>query len=143
MGIGKRIGEQLKKQNKTAAWLARQLEIPATTIRSMISRDSNKMDIDFINDVVQALDCRLSDILPFDEWENFFQESSKQIDDEYIGKLSEIAVKLNHQGRKVLIEMAVHMSHDNDYTTPDYEEQMRAWGFGDYLDSIIEIKRKL
>jgi lambda repressor-like predicted transcriptional regulator len=38
---GKDIGKELKEQGRSVAWLARTTGIPATTLRSAISRNSN------------------------------------------------------------------------------------------------------
>lgn len=55
MGTGARIKELLEKDGKSVAWLARETGIPATTLRSAISKDRNNISISTMNKIAQAL----------------------------------------------------------------------------------------
>ena len=54
MAIGKLIKEELQARGKTVAWLARETGIPATTLRSTISRDSS-VKFDYLQRIQEAL----------------------------------------------------------------------------------------
>lgn len=64
MGIGKHIGEMLNEKGKSAAWLARETKIPATTIRTWISKDSDSISFRALAIIARALDCHLIDLVP-------------------------------------------------------------------------------
>ena len=69
MGIGNKIGTLLKEQGRSAAWLSRETKIPATTLRSMISRDSDRADIDTLEKVAKALGCSVLDLISKEAFE--------------------------------------------------------------------------
>lgn len=64
MGIGGHIGELLKERNKSAAWLARETRIPATTIRTWISKDKDSISFRQLAVIARVLNCSMQDLLP-------------------------------------------------------------------------------
>lgn len=60
--IGERIQKQLKESNKSVAWLSRETGIPATTLRSAISRGSDNISIDRIYRISNALDITMDEL---------------------------------------------------------------------------------
>lgn len=55
MGIANRLTELMKKNNSNANELACMAGIPASTIYSLIRRDSNRVDIDSLIKIAKAL----------------------------------------------------------------------------------------
>lgn len=55
MGIANRLTELMKKHNTNANELAYQAGIPASTIYSLIRRDSSRVDIDSLIKIAKAL----------------------------------------------------------------------------------------
>ena len=122
MGVGKRIGEMLKSQERTAAWLAREIGITPTTLRSMISNDS-KVDALLINKIAIALGCSVRDLIPtgeknglttFESSEDYDAYRQSLIDDIYMSELRVPALKLNDTGRKILLDNAETMASNKD-----------------------------
>lgn len=62
MGIGHNIKRELERQGKSVAWLARKTEIPATTLRSAISRDSDNISEDKVYRISSALNVTMKDL---------------------------------------------------------------------------------
>ena len=75
MGIGKSIGEKLKAQNKTAAWLSKKTGIPATTIRSMITNDSDPKT-DNLKLMADALGCSIFELIGSDYINSYLDKAS-------------------------------------------------------------------
>lgn len=124
MGVGKRIGQILKDQGRTAAWLAREIGIPPTTLRSMISNDS-KVDALLINKIAAVLGCSVRDLIPtgenngivtFETGEDFDAYNQSLADDIYMSELRVPALKLNDTGRKILLDNAESMTKNEDLT---------------------------
>ncbi len=55
MGIGSKLTQLMKEQNTNANELARKAGVPATTIYSLIKRDSSRVDIDALIKIARAL----------------------------------------------------------------------------------------
>lgn len=55
MGIGSKLTKLMKEQNTNANELASMANVPATTIYSLIKRDSNRVDIDSLIKIARAL----------------------------------------------------------------------------------------
>lgn len=55
MGIGSKLTELMKQQNTNANELAQRAGVPATTVYSLIKRDSNRVDIDSLIKIARAL----------------------------------------------------------------------------------------
>ncbi len=55
MGIGTKLTELMKQQNTNANELAQRAGVPATTVYSLIKRDSNRVDIDSLIKIARAL----------------------------------------------------------------------------------------
>lgn len=53
--LGELIKDELDRQGKSVAWLAKETGIPATTLRSTISRSSNKVSAERIHKIALAL----------------------------------------------------------------------------------------
>ena len=87
MAIGKRIGEVLKAQDKTAAWLSRETGIPATTIRSAISRDNSKFSYDSIKKICEALNISFSDLVPIN-YDTF--KARQKLNDDFFKKVCDM-----------------------------------------------------
>ena len=63
MGIGQRISTLLKEKDKTANWLANEINVAPTTIYSMIQRDSKKADIEVLINIAHALNVTADELL--------------------------------------------------------------------------------
>ena len=126
MGIGSKIGALLKEQGRSAAWLSRETEIPATTLRSMISRDSDRADIDALEKIASALGCSFVDLLGYEVDENkktitvssnedflhvqmAFREKAR-IKHETYKAITKCYEKLNTDGQKLLLGCAELLS---------------------------------
>lgn len=140
MGIGNRIGELLKNQSRTAAWLSRETGIPATTLRSMISRDSDRADIETIGKIAAALGCPVTELISPQEYYSRgmaeLQKELKKADEEYIDTLSRPALELNHIGRIALLKAAYSMAADPDYTEPEIKRMLEMWNIS--IDELTE-----
>ena len=55
MGIGSKLTALMKQQNTNANELAQKAGVPATTVYSLIKRDSNRVDIDSLIKIARAL----------------------------------------------------------------------------------------
>lgn len=55
MGIGSKLTRLMKEQNTNANELASRANVPATTIYSLIKRDSNRVDIDSLIKIARVL----------------------------------------------------------------------------------------
>lgn len=62
MSIGKKVKEELKKQGKSVAWLARETGIPATTLRSAFSKDRDNISIATMQKISKALGVTLNSL---------------------------------------------------------------------------------
>ena len=63
MGIGKRISFILEKKKLTPSDLASKLNVTPSTIYSMISRDSSRIDIDLLIEIAHALGMTADELL--------------------------------------------------------------------------------
>lgn len=63
MGIGKKIEEMMKKRGTNANELAQKTGLTASTIYSMIQRDSSRVDIDILLKVAHALDITADELI--------------------------------------------------------------------------------
>ena len=78
MAFGAIIKEELKLRGKSAAWLSRETGIPATTIRSLISRDSWSINPSHWEKILKALDLTERDLfLDEDTVVNDFHNAAK------------------------------------------------------------------
>ena len=66
MGIGKRLEYLMKKRNTNANELAQKIGVRASTIYSLIQRDSSRMDINLIIKIAHALGITADDLLSDD-----------------------------------------------------------------------------
>lgn len=55
MGIGKKLNDLLQERNMTVTELSRKINVPPTTIYSIIQRDNKKIDIDVLLDIADVL----------------------------------------------------------------------------------------
>ncbi|WP_405320113.1 helix-turn-helix domain-containing protein [Frisingicoccus sp.] len=55
MGIGSKLTKLMKERNTNANELSSKAGVPATTIYSLIKRDSNRVDIDSLIKIARAL----------------------------------------------------------------------------------------
>ncbi len=67
MNIGSRLKQILSERDMNVNQLAREADIPAQTLYAMISRDSNKADMDIIARLLNALDMDFMDFMG-QEW---------------------------------------------------------------------------
>lgn len=66
MGIGKRLEYLMKSRNTNANELAQKIGVRASTIYSLIQRDSNRMDINLIIKIAHALGVTADELLSDD-----------------------------------------------------------------------------
>ena len=62
--IGNKVKEELKRQGKSVAWLARETEIPATTLRSTFSKDNDNISIETLQSIASALKVPMASLTP-------------------------------------------------------------------------------
>lgn len=72
MALGKKLKDVLKEKNMTVKELSKLTDIPATTLYSFISRDSETGKFDFLNKICDCLDIKLTDLLEFEEDTRFY-----------------------------------------------------------------------
>ena len=77
MGIASKLIRLMKEQNTNANELAKKADIPATTIYSLIRRDSSRVDIDSLIKIARALNTT-ADYLCNDDDEPEFPYSSNE-----------------------------------------------------------------
>ena len=75
MGIGKRLEYLMKSRNTNANELAQKIGVRASTIYSLIQRDSNRMDINLIIKITHALGVTADELLS----EDLVDESPKTL----------------------------------------------------------------
>lgn len=130
MITGKKIKELLNDLDMTAAELSRKTGIPATTLRSMMSKDTTPK-IDTLEKIATALGQDILDFVPLDEYAPYrfgkLQEQIQEYDQKYIEYLSKHALGLNHIGRITLLKAAMSMATDPDYTEPDINKMLELW----------------
>lgn len=130
MITGKRIKEMLSDLNMTAAELSRKTGIPATTLRSMMSKDAVPK-FDTLEKIASALERDILDFVPMDEYAPYkmrqLQDQLQEYDREFIEYLSKHALELNHIGRVTLMKAAMSMAADPDYTEPDINKMLELW----------------
>jgi len=126
MGVGKNIGLRLGKDGKSAAWLSRQTGIPATTLRSIISKDTTP-SYEKIRTIADALGCSVVDLMPVEYFQEARQKDIEEDDRRYIDRLSVPALKLNDRGRKILLDNAEGMAANKDYTDQEVNRQREIW----------------
>ena len=82
MGIGKRLEYLMKSRNTNANELAQKIGVRASTIYSLIQRDSNRMDINLIIKIAHALGVTADELLS----EDLVDESPKTLAAHFDGK---------------------------------------------------------
>ncbi len=124
MATGRKLKEMLTAKNMSAAELSRKTGIPATTIRSIITKDTTPK-IDTVYKIAAALECSVRDLIDaktkddhliFDTPEEFDAYHDSILDDIYINKLRVPALKLNESGRETLLTTAEAMAANEDMT---------------------------
>ena len=63
MGIGNNLKTILEKYGKTTAWLSRETGIPASTLRSIISRDSDSIGSYYVFAICETLKISMDELL--------------------------------------------------------------------------------
>lgn len=66
MGIGARIKEVLKEQNKTIAWLAKESGVSKNTLYTITKRDNTKVRQDILEKISKTLGVKLEYLLGLD-----------------------------------------------------------------------------
>ena len=66
MGIGKNINDQLERKGMTVAQLSRETGIAATTVYSIIQRDSDSVTVNTLQKVSEALGVEIWDLMGVD-----------------------------------------------------------------------------
>lgn len=82
MGIGKRLEYLMKSRNTNANELAQKIGVRASTIYSLIQRDSNRMDINLIIKIAHALGVTADELLS----EDLVDESPETLAAHFDGK---------------------------------------------------------
>lgn len=78
MGVGRKIGELCTAQKKSLRKLAIEANVPYTTLYSAVKRDSGGMDASSLKRISEALNCKMSDLIPGARFST--QESRREIE---------------------------------------------------------------
>lgn len=60
-----RLQELLKERKKSRYWLGQQTGLTPQTITKLFRGDSSKIELETLNKICEALDCKTSDVLEF------------------------------------------------------------------------------
>ena len=106
MGIGKKLESILQEQGLSPNALSEISKVPATTIYSMINRDSTKADIDTLIRICKALD-----VSPEVFYSEYAQEKKSSPPSSNLGReqLREIFEKLNNDELKKLLDYSRYL----------------------------------
>lgn len=81
--IGNKVKDELKKQGKSVAWLARETGIPATTLRSAFSKDNDNISIEALRRIASALKVPMASLTMFPEYAGS-DDSAVEFEADYI-----------------------------------------------------------
>lgn len=109
MGIGKNISALLEKRGITVAQLSRETGIAATTVYSIIQRDSDSVTISTLQKVCDALDVEIWEIIGVDretarQNKNTLEDFGDMYADDDERKSHEFQKKVYEQEEKIMID---------------------------------------
>lgn len=131
MALGKKLKNILKTKNMTVKELSKLTDIPATTLYSFISRDSETGKVDFLNKICETLGITLIDLLEFKD-SNFYVSSHNVVlssdtpREEHCTFREQLILRffreLNHDGQEEVIRYAEYASEKPEYRKEDKPE---------------------
>jgi len=93
MGFGKLLEQKMAEKNIKQAELAEAIGLPKTTLSSMLSRDTSKVEIEVFLDICRYLDCD-----PEEFYDEFIHQTQKPLPPSFVEKYNDI----DDNGRKMV-----------------------------------------